>query len=236
MLGREPQHARRDALPAVRHAGLRRRLDVPRPALRQDLAAFEVWNEPDQANENYWAGPNKIANYVALTKARLPGAQAGRAAGAGPGRLVRRRQRQVAAGALRRGHQGVLRRVSVHFYDLTLSALSHDARGPEGQRRQQAAVAGRVRLHQLLRQGRPGVQDRPRLQHARGPGAEPDRHAALDPEGQLGQGALVVTRIYDQSDAYQFGLLTATGAAQAGVRGGQRRLRGQEGPRSPSRR
>ena len=33
------------------------------------LAAYEVWNEPDQANENYWAGPNKVARYVALTKA-----------------------------------------------------------------------------------------------------------------------------------------------------------------------
>lgn len=33
------------------------------------LAAFEVWNEPDQSNEAYWAGPNKVARYVRLTKA-----------------------------------------------------------------------------------------------------------------------------------------------------------------------
>jgi len=33
------------------------------------LAAFQVWNEPDQANEKYWAGPNKVASYVAMTKA-----------------------------------------------------------------------------------------------------------------------------------------------------------------------
>jgi hypothetical protein len=33
------------------------------------LAAFEVWNEPDQRSEAYWAGPNKVARYVRLTKA-----------------------------------------------------------------------------------------------------------------------------------------------------------------------
>ncbi len=32
------------------------------------LAAFQIWNEPDQANEKYWAGPNKVATYVALVK------------------------------------------------------------------------------------------------------------------------------------------------------------------------
>ena len=26
----------------------------------KDLAAFEIWNEPDQVNEQYWAGPNKV--------------------------------------------------------------------------------------------------------------------------------------------------------------------------------
>jgi len=33
------------------------------------LGAFQVWNEPDQASEKYWAGPDKVANYVAMTKA-----------------------------------------------------------------------------------------------------------------------------------------------------------------------
>jgi hypothetical protein len=33
------------------------------------LAAFEVWNEPDQINEKYWAGPQKVPRYVALVKA-----------------------------------------------------------------------------------------------------------------------------------------------------------------------
>lgn len=33
------------------------------------LAAFQIWNEPDQENEKYWAGPDKVANYVAMTRA-----------------------------------------------------------------------------------------------------------------------------------------------------------------------
>jgi len=33
------------------------------------LAAFQIWNEPDQSNEKYWAGTNKVATYVAMTRA-----------------------------------------------------------------------------------------------------------------------------------------------------------------------
>ena len=32
------------------------------------LAAFQIWNEPDQANQNYWAGTDKVATYVQLVK------------------------------------------------------------------------------------------------------------------------------------------------------------------------
>ena len=35
----------------------------------RNLGAFQVWNEPDQANELYWAGPNKVATYSAMVKA-----------------------------------------------------------------------------------------------------------------------------------------------------------------------
>ncbi len=33
------------------------------------LAAFQIWNEPDQANEAYWAGTNKVGSYVAMVRA-----------------------------------------------------------------------------------------------------------------------------------------------------------------------
>ncbi len=36
------------------------------------LAAFQIWNEPDQQNEKYFAGPGKISKYVAMTKALYP--------------------------------------------------------------------------------------------------------------------------------------------------------------------
>jgi hypothetical protein len=42
------------------------------------LAAIEVWNEPDQSNEAYFAGPNKPAALRRAAARGLPGDQAGR--------------------------------------------------------------------------------------------------------------------------------------------------------------
>jgi Cellulase (glycosyl hydrolase family 5) len=36
------------------------------------LAAIEVWNEPDQANEDYFAGPDKPQRYAAILRAAYP--------------------------------------------------------------------------------------------------------------------------------------------------------------------
>jgi hypothetical protein len=36
------------------------------------LAAIEVWNEPDQANQNYFAGPEKPQRYAAILRAAYP--------------------------------------------------------------------------------------------------------------------------------------------------------------------
>src|SRR5690348_11530469 len=36
------------------------------------LAAIEIWNEPDQANQLYFAGPNKARRYAALLRAAYP--------------------------------------------------------------------------------------------------------------------------------------------------------------------
>lgn len=40
------------------------------------LAALEVWSEPDQINEAYFAGPEKIARYTALLRAAYPAIKA----------------------------------------------------------------------------------------------------------------------------------------------------------------
>jgi polysaccharide biosynthesis protein PslG len=88
-----------------------------------NLAAIEVWNEPDQANEDYFAGPHKAARYGAILRAAYPAVK------------------QVApnvtvlAGSLV-GYDGVFLRslyaagikgyydgIAVHFYSLTLASL-----------------------------------------------------------------------------------------------------------------
>jgi hypothetical protein len=87
------------------------------------LGAFEVWNEPDQANQKYWAGPDKVTNYVALMKAlyapikqlapTLP-VIAGSFVGTNGAWL----KAMYAAGA-----KGFYDGLAVHFYDLPLLGL-----------------------------------------------------------------------------------------------------------------
>jgi hypothetical protein len=87
------------------------------------LAAIEIWNEPDQANETYFAGPAKPQRYAAILRAAYPAIK--RAAPSV----------QVLAGSLV-GSNGVFLRalyaagikgyydgLAVHFYTLTLGSL-----------------------------------------------------------------------------------------------------------------
>jgi len=87
------------------------------------LAAIEVWNEPDQANEDYFAGPHKAIAYAAVLRAAYPAIK--QAAPTLPvlgGSLVGSNgsflQSLYAAGI--RGYYDGL---SVHFYNLTLGSL-----------------------------------------------------------------------------------------------------------------
>jgi len=87
------------------------------------LAAFEVWNEPDQSNEIYWAGPNKVRGYVDLVKATYRPVKAAAPkvpvlAGAFVGADGRWLQAMYDDGI-----KGYYDALSVHFYDLTLYAL-----------------------------------------------------------------------------------------------------------------
>lgn len=175
------------------------------------LAGFEVWNEPDQANELYWAGPSKITHYVALTKAVYPALKriaprvpviAGSFVG-GNGKWL---QALYAAGI-----KGSYDALSVHFYDLTLTALS-------ATRAVQKANGDRKPMW-LAEFGYTSCST------AGGPAYKLD-HACNTRAGQAQnlidtlrsiqkvswvKAALVFT-IHDQNDAYQFGLLTAAGA------------------------
>lgn len=90
---------------------------------RGALAAFEVWNEPDQSNERYWAGPDKAGRYAALVKATYPLLKA-----ADPklpllaGTFVGKNGRFLQA-LYKAGMKGFYDGLSVHFYDLPLLGL-----------------------------------------------------------------------------------------------------------------
>jgi hypothetical protein len=88
-----------------------------------ELAAVEVWNEPDFSGEQFLAGPNKAAHYAAILKAAYP--------------AVKRvdPSLQVLGGALVGPNGAFLRALyadgimgnydgfAVHFYTVTLAAL-----------------------------------------------------------------------------------------------------------------
>jgi hypothetical protein len=87
------------------------------------LAALEVWNEPDQSNQAYFAGPEKPQRYAALLRAAYPAIKQGNS------------NVQVLAGSLV-GANGVFLRdlyaagikgyydgLAVHYYTLTLASL-----------------------------------------------------------------------------------------------------------------
>jgi hypothetical protein len=98
------------------------------------LAAIEVWNEPDESNEAYFAGPEKPARYAAVLRAAYAAIK-----GANP-------NVPVLAGALVGSNGGFLRELyaagikgyydglAVHYYNLTLGSLRsiHEAQLANG--------------------------------------------------------------------------------------------------------
>jgi polysaccharide biosynthesis protein PslG len=90
---------------------------------KSDLAGFEVWNEPDQVNQLYFAGPDKVRRYVALMKAAYPAVKA--AAPKVPvlgGGFVGGNGKFLEA-LYAEGFKGTYDILSVHFYDLVLLSL-----------------------------------------------------------------------------------------------------------------
>jgi hypothetical protein len=87
------------------------------------LAAIEVWNEPDQANEAYFAGPNKPQRYAAVLRAAYPAIKQ-----ANPGVPVLAGSLVGSNGVFLRalyaaGIKGYYDGLAVHFYNLTLASL-----------------------------------------------------------------------------------------------------------------
>jgi hypothetical protein len=89
------------------------------------LAAIEVWNEPDQANEDYLAGPNKAQHYAAILRAAYPAIK-----GADPTMTVLAGSLVGSNGAFLRalyaaGIKGYYDGLAVHFYNLTLAGMRY---------------------------------------------------------------------------------------------------------------
>jgi hypothetical protein len=87
------------------------------------LAAIEVWNEPDQINQRYFAGPNKARRYAAILRAAYPAIKQ-----VNPGVAVLGGSLVGSDGVFLRalyaaGIKGYYDGLSVHFYDLTLASL-----------------------------------------------------------------------------------------------------------------
>jgi hypothetical protein len=87
------------------------------------LAAIEVWNEPDQANEAYFAGPEKPQHYAALLRAAYPAIKQ-----ANPDVKVLAGSLVGSNGVFLRalyaaGIKGYYDGLAVHFYNLTLGSL-----------------------------------------------------------------------------------------------------------------
>jgi hypothetical protein len=88
-----------------------------------DLKAIEVWNEPDQANQLYWAGPDKVARYAELLKQAYPAIKQ-----ASPSTIVLGGALVGGNGAFlealyKAGIKGSYDALSVHFYDLAVYQL-----------------------------------------------------------------------------------------------------------------
>ena len=87
------------------------------------LAAIEIWNEPDQVNEAYFAGPHKAPRYAAVLRAAYPAIKR-----ANPGVQVLAGSLVGSNGAFLRslyaaGIKGFYDGLSVHFYNLTIASL-----------------------------------------------------------------------------------------------------------------
>jgi polysaccharide biosynthesis protein PslG len=87
------------------------------------LAAIEVWNEPDQSNEAYFAGPHKAERYAAVLRTAYPAIkQASPSLPVLAGSLVGSNGKFLRA-LYAAGIKGFYDGLSVHFYNLTLASL-----------------------------------------------------------------------------------------------------------------
>lgn len=176
-----------------------------------NLAAFEIWNEPDQANELYWAGPSKIKGYVAMAKAVYPALK--RVAPKVPvlaGSFVGANGKWLQA-LYDAGIKGTYDALSVHFYDVPLSALTNTRAVQKKNHDSKPMWLAEFGFTSCYAKGGAAFK----IDHACNTRAG-QAHNLVDTLKSIQKvswvKAAIVYTINDQSDAYQFGLLTANGA------------------------
>jgi polysaccharide biosynthesis protein PslG len=176
-----------------------------------NLAAFEIWNEPDQANELYWAGPNKVKGYVAMAKAVYPALKAVAPkvpvlAGSFVGANGKWLQALYSAGL-----KGSYDALSVHFYDMPLSALTTTRAVQRANKDTKPMWLAEFGFTSCYTKGGPAYK----IDHACNTRSG-QAHNLTDTLRSIQKvswvKAAIIYTVYDQSDAYQFGLVTANGA------------------------
>jgi len=87
------------------------------------LAAIEVWNEPDQANQDYFAGPDKAQRYAAVLRAAYPAIKRADPQMTVLGGSLVGANGEFLQALYRAGIRGYYDGLSVHFYNLVLASL-----------------------------------------------------------------------------------------------------------------
>jgi hypothetical protein len=87
------------------------------------LAAIEVWNEPDQSNEQYFAGPEKAVKYARLLRAAYPAVKSVAPSIAVLGASLVGSNGIFLKALYAAGIKGYYDGLSVHYYNLTLGSL-----------------------------------------------------------------------------------------------------------------
>jgi Glycosyl hydrolase catalytic core len=87
------------------------------------LAAIEIWNEPDQGNQLYFAGPKKVQRYAALLKAAYPAIKQANPAVTVLGGSLVGSNGQFLRALYAAGIRGYYDGLAVHFYSLVLASL-----------------------------------------------------------------------------------------------------------------
>jgi polysaccharide biosynthesis protein PslG len=90
-----------------------------------ELAAIEIWNEPDQANELYFAGPDKAARYAALLRAAYTAIKRANAGVLVLGASIVGDNGKFLRLLYADGIKGFYDGLAVHFYTLTVAAVRY---------------------------------------------------------------------------------------------------------------